>query len=219
MAQSYSWAQSRLISGGFLVESYSQMTAQAYDPGASATARADASTTIWAHFEVLAPTRLSIVTESDGDHQGNNDYYNTAPISCYQALYKQEADGPEFLFQEWASSELSEELPEGATSHFAPIGTLELEPGHYVLKVMTNAHDQTRYADELIKSQGWAYLRMDLLFDDVEQPADLTGDGEVDGADMTQLLAAWGSDDPRADLDSNGLVDGADLVYLLAAWD
>jgi len=49
---------------------------------------------------------------------------------------------------------------------------------------------------------------------------DLNGDGEVDGADLGQLLAAWG---PCAgacpeDLDGDGSVGGGDLGVLLAAW-
>lgn len=48
-------------------------------------------------------------------------------------------------------------------------------------------------------------------------PADLTGDGTVDGADLGVLLAAWGGGGP-ADLDGSGAVDGADLGELLASW-
>ena len=49
-------------------------------------------------------------------------------------------------------------------------------------------------------------------------PGDLNGDGVVNGADLSILLAAWGSDDPVADLDGNGVVDGADLALLLGDW-
>jgi hypothetical protein len=47
-------------------------------------------------------------------------------------------------------------------------------------------------------------------------PADLDGNGVVDGGDLGLLLAGWGSSSP--DLDGNGLCDGADLGLLLAAW-
>jgi hypothetical protein len=47
---------------------------------------------------------------------------------------------------------------------------------------------------------------------------DLDGSGEVDGADLGSLLAAWGTADEAADLDASGEVDGADLGALLAAW-
>ncbi len=48
-------------------------------------------------------------------------------------------------------------------------------------------------------------------------PADLNGDGSVDGADLGALLGAWNEPGP-GDLDGSGTVDGADLGMLLAAW-
>ncbi len=48
-------------------------------------------------------------------------------------------------------------------------------------------------------------------------PADLNCDGIVDGADLGELLAAWGTPGP-GDLDGNGVVDGADLGELLSQW-
>jgi hypothetical protein len=49
-------------------------------------------------------------------------------------------------------------------------------------------------------------------------PADLTGDGQVDGADLTVVLGDWGLAESPADLNDDGLVDGADLTIVLAAW-
>jgi hypothetical protein len=49
-------------------------------------------------------------------------------------------------------------------------------------------------------------------------PSDLDGNGCVDGADLTILLAAWGSSDQTADLNDDGVVNGNDLSILLAAW-
>jgi hypothetical protein len=49
-------------------------------------------------------------------------------------------------------------------------------------------------------------------------PADLDGDGQVGGADLGVLLAAWGTEDDLSDFDESGVVDGADLGVLLAAW-
>ena len=49
-------------------------------------------------------------------------------------------------------------------------------------------------------------------------PADLNGDGVVNGADLAILLAAWGGDGP-ADLNNDGVVNGADLAILLGAWN
>jgi predicted carbohydrate-binding protein with CBM5 and CBM33 domain len=47
-------------------------------------------------------------------------------------------------------------------------------------------------------------------------PADLTGDATVDGADLSQLLGAWGT--VGADIDGDGTTNGADLAEALAAW-
>jgi len=48
-------------------------------------------------------------------------------------------------------------------------------------------------------------------------PADLNGDGVVDGADLGLLLGQWGTDGP-ADLNNDDVVDGADLGLLLGQW-
>ena len=50
------------------------------------------------------------------------------------------------------------------------------------------------------------------------EPADLDGDGRVDGVDLAMLLAAWGSAGHPADIDGDGIVGGADLTVLLARW-
>lgn len=55
-----------------------------------------------------------------------------------------------------------------------------------------------------------------------DSPADLDGDGNVGGADLAILLAAWGACPPKepcpADLDGDGTIGGADLAVLLADW-
>ena len=47
---------------------------------------------------------------------------------------------------------------------------------------------------------------------------DLNGDGTVDGADLTILLGAWGTDSTVADLNGDGTVNGADITVLLGNW-
>ncbi|MDA0802757.1 MAG: hypothetical protein O2819_03270 [Planctomycetota bacterium] len=47
-------------------------------------------------------------------------------------------------------------------------------------------------------------------------PADLDGNGAVDGSDLATLLSSWGGAD--ADIDGNGTVDGQDLAQMLSAW-
>lgn len=48
--------------------------------------------------------------------------------------------------------------------------------------------------------------------------ADLSGDGVIDGADLGQLLGAWGAGPGPADVNGDGAVDGADLGLLLGSW-
>ena len=40
----------------------------------------------------------------------------------------------------------------------------------------------------------------------------------MDAADLSALLAAWGTGNAAADLDANGSVGASDLAILLAAW-
>ena len=50
-------------------------------------------------------------------------------------------------------------------------------------------------------------------------PADLDGNGFVDGTDLGNLLAAWGPCATcPADMDGDGFVNGIDLGELLGAW-
>ncbi|MCH9651185.1 MAG: hypothetical protein K0U98_23375 [Deltaproteobacteria bacterium] len=49
-------------------------------------------------------------------------------------------------------------------------------------------------------------------------PADIGGDSTVGVADLTYLLAAWGTADPAADFNSDGLVGCFDQEYLLGNW-
>ena len=49
-------------------------------------------------------------------------------------------------------------------------------------------------------------------------PADLNGDGAVNGADLALVLSDWASNDSPADINQDGLVDGADLALVLSGW-
>ena len=48
--------------------------------------------------------------------------------------------------------------------------------------------------------------------------ADVNDDGAIDGDDLNQVLAAWGTDSEAQDLDEDGSVGGSDLSLLLSAW-
>ena len=57
----------------------------------------------------------------------------------------------------------------------------------------------------------------------IECPADLDGGGDVDAADLAQLLSDWGPYGPcppfiATDFDEDCEVDAADLAELLSAW-
>lgn len=62
--------------------------------------------------------------------------------------------------------------------------------------------------------QNWGVVEIDA------SSPDLNNDGIVDGADLGELLSAWGDcvGPCPADLDCNGIVDGADLGMLLSEW-
>lgn len=48
-------------------------------------------------------------------------------------------------------------------------------------------------------------------------PADLDGNGAIEGADLTLLLAGWGSSG-NSDVNGDGTTNGTDLSLVLAAW-
>lgn len=49
-------------------------------------------------------------------------------------------------------------------------------------------------------------------------PCDFNRDGRVDGSDLAELLAAWGTMNPGYDLDGDQMVSGFELGELLAGW-
>ena len=50
-------------------------------------------------------------------------------------------------------------------------------------------------------------------------PADIDGNGLVNGADLAVVLSAFGTASSAADIDHSGLVDGSDLTAVLAGWN
>ena len=52
----------------------------------------------------------------------------------------------------------------------------------------------------------------------VDCPADLNGDGVINGSDITFIIGSWGTDDPAADINGDGTVNGGDLTILLSEW-
>ena len=67
---------------------------------------------------------------------------------------------------------------------------------------------------EIETLDGW---QTQIIAFEVGLPADLNGDGLVNGADLGLLLAGFGG--PGAgDLNGDGIVNGADLGLLLVEW-
>lgn len=70
-----------------------------------------------------------------------------------------------------------------------------------------------------IDGQNWYSAVQWTLSPAVPNPADVNGDGVVDGTDLALVLSAWGSTAPgAADLNGDGVVDGTDLALLLSSW-
>jgi hypothetical protein len=56
------------------------------------------------------------------------------------------------------------------------------------------------------------------MYDTNTCPGDFDGNGFVDGADLTRLLAEWGLSGTSVDLSGDGIISGADLTILLGRW-
>ena len=67
---------------------------------------------------------------------------------------------------------------------------------------------------EIQTDEGW---QTQIISFNVTVPADLNGDGQVDGADLGLLLVDFGSNGP-GDLNADGVIDGADLGLMLTEW-
>ena len=68
---------------------------------------------------------------------------------------------------------------------------------------------------------GWNLddVRIIAIAPPAQDPADLNGDGLINGADLAIMLGTWGAcEGCVADLNFDGLVNGADLAILLGAW-
>jgi hypothetical protein len=91
-----------------------------------------------------------------------------------------------------------------AASHVSPDGRVELRVRHFPpagSPVMTSVIDSIR----VIELEGVC-------------EGDASGDGAVDFADITAVLAAWGTQAAAADFDLSGTVDFADITSVLAGW-
>lgn len=100
-----------------------------------------------------------------------------------------------------------------------------LQPGTYAIEVTGSGSVASRPAaagTPCENANSFAGSSFGLVFDILGEagptPGDFDGDGDVDGADMGQFFALWGTSDPAADYDGNGNVDGADFGMFLQYW-
>ena len=59
---------------------------------------------------------------------------------------------------------------------------------------------------------------IDSMYEEPTCLGDLDESGSVDGGDLTQILADWGTNSVISDLSGNGVVGGEDLTILLGRW-
>jgi hypothetical protein len=102
-------------------------------------------------------------------------------------------------------------VPGSATFRFDPAG---LSPGNYSRSVTITTRDESVPG---ASSSALTLVLNGTVTGAPPIPADLNGDGVVDGNDLGMLLAAWGLRGP-ADLNGDGTVDGNDLGMMLGAW-
>ena len=76
-----------------------------------------------------------------------------------------------------------------------------------------------RTSDENVPGERTTELLVTIVISvsDPDLPADLNGDGAVNGLDLAILLTQWAGPG-SADIDLSGIVDGIDLAFLLARW-
>ncbi|MCH2161079.1 MAG: hypothetical protein MK085_04315 [Phycisphaerales bacterium] len=123
-----------------------------------------------------------------------------------------------------------------------PIGTLRITGNSNTQLVNSHANAtgepcEAVYVDQLaVEGGGYLatngctiYTRSATIHGEVDDPdsivivedtppclGDLTGDGEVNGADLGLMIAMWGT--PDGDLTGDGMTNGADLGLLIASW-
>jgi spore coat protein A len=119
--------------------------------------------------------------------------------------------------------------PGGVSDPFAPIeppdaeesgwkDTVKVNPDE-VVRVIARFDDYTGlypYHCHIIEHEDHEMMRQFEVL--VPCPPDFDGNREVDGSDLAELLAFWGTSSPDHDLTGDGNVDGADLAQLLAFW-
>ncbi len=104
-----------------------------------------------------------------------------------------------------------------AISSAVPVGDNAYRWGDYFDAAVDPSDDDVFWVvGQVYTSSGWL---TEVSSFSIALVGDFNLDGVVDGADLTILLAAWGTDDVLVDLNGDGQVNGNDLTILLGNWD
>ena len=154
---------------------------------------------------------------------GTNDFY--AP---YDGGWVPSAQAQ---YDYWVAKNESQTPPEtvsigGGVTRYTWAAGENCEAGYQHFRRQNGGHDVPDFATSAI----WAFVSQhtldgivpgsDLEGDcaDDSIPGDINGDDRVNGLDLAQVLAQWGTANADADLDNDGTVGGPDLTILLAYW-
>ncbi len=159
----------------------------------------------------------------DGEYLG---VFYDGPISWVQQMNTNEAGN--VLATGWSSNGLYELDADGDIVNQygagSPRGVHELGDGNLLWTNSNGVHvlDVDSQTSTTVLSDFSGQYIDRLVLDEPTIPGDLTGDGQVGGADLGILLSEWGAcddcDDCPADLTGDCEVGGADLGVLLSNW-
>ncbi len=107
-----------------------------------------------------------------------------------------------------------------------PQDTFDVDEDGNLLEIHALDSDETaRVVDDPSVPNADRLLAIDIGADEANftgagpaNPADINGDGHVNGADLAMLLGGWGSYDQSLDLNGDCTIDAADLGVLLGGW-
>ena len=137
---------------------------------------------------------------------------NGPELLATMEVWIERPNGSVALYLDW-------EMPVGDQHEYPDESTSAILPaGDYRMRFIVDAQAYDPDGVDLYANGYATFVFADAQFGEAECPQDLNVDGIVDGADLTILLAAWGTDQFNVDFDGSGSVGGADLSRLLGNW-
>ena len=141
-------------------------------------------------FSFTAEFLIHFVNSSTGVISGSQDLTGTIPITVSGSI----VPGPN-------GAQLRDIT---MSEYFFPVPPALLPPGVSAISYIRVLPNEANFM-----TGGWT----------VVSPADINGDGGVNGADLAVLLGAWGPNATSpADINDDGAVDGVDLAQVLSNW-